>query len=150
MRRQAIQRETGVLRDIRRAAERTIESQHWTRLDSPQTSTLWDGGDPFSTTAKTLINLNSVFGVPENVRTVYVYVKICDSGSAGGMAYLLLSPSDVANRGMQIEASGLPNNQWRNQYIEVPCNGDGNLYYQISATGAGTMRILIHIWGWEK
>jgi len=38
---------------------------------TPLTSTAWDGGDAFSTTAKTLIDLSAVFGVPAGVKAGY-------------------------------------------------------------------------------
>ena len=62
-------------------------------LTTPKTSDSWDG-DARSTTAKTLIDLSAVFGVPAGVKAVLVGVSMRDSGSAAstGGCYLILSP----------------------------------------------------------
>jgi hypothetical protein len=121
----------------------------WVFLTSPLTSTSWDG-DSYSTTAKTLIDMSAVFGVPAGVQAVLVFVGIKDSGSSANDVYLVLSPNNTAGSGAVIRAEGLPNDSDTNQMIIVPCNSDGDLYYQIAASGAGTMDIFIQVWGYQR
>lgn len=116
-------------------------------LTSRLTSTSWDG-DAYSTTAKTLINLNSVFGVPAGVRAVLASVFLRDSGSAANACWLILSPNDTANEGVYWACSGLTNDAYARGSYVVPCNADGNVYYQINASGKGTMDVWIQIWGY--
>lgn len=117
-----------------------------TYLTAPLTSTSWDG-DAHSTTAKTLIDLSAVFGVPAGVRWVLVYISLRDSGAAGNDCWLSLSPNDTANQGMLV--SCLPVNDRSNRTSAiVPCNADGDIYYQITASGSGTMDVHLQIWGY--
>ena len=64
-----------------KAATRMYRGAQWVYLQAPLTSTSWDG-DSFSTTAKTLIDLSAVFGVPANVKAIYARVFVNDSASA--------------------------------------------------------------------
>jgi len=126
-------------------------AEGWTHpfhpLQSPLTSTAWDG-DAYSTTAKTLIDLSAVFGVPAGVKAVDVSVKINDSGSAGGDYYLILDCTSIANQGRRVRCSGLPNDSPTNGHMIVPCDANGDIYHQIAASGAGTMDIVIQIWSY--
>lgn len=116
-------------------------------LTAPLVSTSWDG-DSFSTAAKTLIDLSAVFGVPAGVKAVYVYAAIRDSGSAAGDAYLALAPNDTSGSGMHIDCSGQANDSFERNNFIVPCDANGDIYYQIVATGASTMDIYLQIWGY--
>lgn len=118
-------------------------------LSSPLTSTSWDG-DARSTTAKTLIDLSAVFGVPAGVKAVLAYVAIRDSGSAGADTYLILSPTDVANQGLLIDCSGLANDAWERGTLIVPCDANGDVYFQVAASGAGTLDAWVQIWGYWR
>lgn len=114
----------------------------------PLTSTAWNGGAR-STTAKTLINLSTVFGVPAGVKAVLVQTSIRDSGSAAGDPWLMYSPNDVASSGINWDCGGVTNDTWkRSTSFEVPCDENGDIYYQINATGASTMDVYLTIWGY--
>ena len=111
-------------------------------------STDWDG-DARSTTAKTKIDLSAVFGVPAGIKAVLFQGAIRDSGSAAGDAYLLLSPNDTAGWGaVTARVQGLPNDSYLNFQGVCPCNADGDVYYQILATGVGTLDAYLQIWGY--
>lgn len=118
-------------------------------LTTPLTSTSWDG-DAYSTTAKTEINLNTVFGVPAGAKAVQVWVAAQDSGSeAGTNIAVLLSPNATAAQGpVWCRLDGTPNDHYHSESGKVPCNASGNIYYQVAASGVGTMDIWIQIWGW--
>ena len=117
-------------------------------LTSPLTSTAWDG-DAFSTTAKTLIDLSAVFGVPAGVRAVLVNASIRDSGSASALCNIVLGPTNTANIGITLRAGGVASNDY---YISdtmiVPCDSNGDIYYQITATGTSTMDVILQIHGY--
>ena len=113
----------------------------------PLTSTAWDG-DARSTTAKTAIDLNTVFGAPASVQAIFVAVGVRDSGSAGSDTYMLLSPTAVAGEGIRFSCAGHTNDQWIYDTAIVPIAGNNTLYYQIAASGAGTFDVKIEIWGY--
>lgn len=110
-------------------------------------STSWDG-DPYSTTAKTLIDLSAVFGVPAGARAILALVSVRDSGSSGAECALILGPTADADKGVYIDCSGLADDSWERNMVIVPCNSDGDIYYQAIASGAGTLDVYINIWGW--
>ena len=119
-----------------------------TFLQTPYTSTSWDG-DSFSTTANTKIDLSAVFGVPAGIKAVQVAMAIRDSGSSGADCFLFLKPADAAGFGAApISCSGLPNDVWTRGSGIIPCDSNGDIWYQIGASGAGTLEVYIWIWGY--
>ena len=114
--------------------------------NTPLTSTSWDG-DSYSTTAKTLIDLSAVFGVPAGVKAVLLFVWVRDSGSATNDTYLILGPTNSNLVGMAIDPHAV-NDRIRRATIIVPCDANGDIYYQIGASGAGTFDVFIQIWGY--
>lgn len=116
-------------------------------LTTPLTSTSWDG-DLFSTTDKTLIDMSAVFGVPAGVKAVILKIAIRDSGSASSSPIFQLSGiSTGTNYSFTLIASEIDN---RLVYATpvVPCDENGDLYYSISASGAGTMYVHMTVWGY--
>lgn len=122
----------------------------WHYLQSPLTSTSWDGDAYSSTAAKTLIDLSAVFGVPAGVKAIDALVNIRDSGSVGTYCYLILSPNDIAGSGKIFKADRAINDAFSPSSDTVPCNSDGDIYYQIVASGSGTMDVVIQIWGYLR
>jgi hypothetical protein len=116
-------------------------------LTSPKTSTSWDG-DSFSTTSKTLIDLSSVFGVPAGVKAVYVQMAIRDSASSTTDAWIVLGADNTAGNGINFGCGGLANDMWARPAAIVPCNTDGDIYYQINASGTSTFDVYLFIWGY--
>ena len=119
-------------------------------LAAPLTSTSWDG-DAFSTAAKTLIDLSAVFGAPAGIKAVLVRVLARDSASAastGGLG-VMLSPNDTAIQGpLHCRCDGRPNDVWEDRGGIVPCDANGDIYYQTYASGAGTLDVYLQIWGY--
>ncbi len=118
-------------------------------LQTPLTSTSWDG-DSFSTTAKTLIDLSAVFGVPAGIKAVYMRASARDSASAGtGNIGIWFSPNNTSGEAaLFCRPSGRAND-----YVEeingiVPCDSNGDIYYQCAASGANTLDVWIEIWGY--
>ena len=121
----------------------------WHFLTSPLTSTAWDG-DAFSTTAKTKIDLSVVFGVPAGVKAVLVQLLSRDSGSANSnVIFFGVGPNDVdASCPVMSVSRGLPNDAIDYAVAICPCDANGDIYYQIVASGSGTMDCWIRIWGY--
>ena len=144
----------GVLQAVKDLTSRItrLESLHYPRrihLQEPLTSTSWDG-DAYSTTAKTLIDLSAVFGVPAGVKEITAMVSCADTDSTSGDDnYVMLSPNDTAGQGLAVRSKGRYDNDYETQVLTIPCNADGDVYYQIVATGAGSMKVYIEIWGYE-
>ena len=128
---------------------RVKEKQVFVPLTTPLTSTAWDG-DSFSTTAKTKIDLSEVFGVPAGVKAVLVQLLARDSGSAASTnIFFGLSPNDVdASNPVMAVGRGLPNDTLVYTTVTCPCDANGDVYYQIVASGSGTMDCWIRIWGY--
>jgi hypothetical protein len=116
-------------------------------LASPLTSTAWNG-QARSTTAKTLIDLSTEFGVPAGVKAVYVQVAIRDSASATTDAWIVLGADNTAGKGINFGCGGLANDMWARPAAIVPCNTDGDIYYQINASGTSTFDVYLFIWGY--
>ena len=115
-------------------------------LRTALTSTSWDG-DSFSTTAKTKIDLSSVFSAPAKVRAVLANIEINDSGSAGTDCYLYLGPDDTADSGAGVTCHPTNDRVTRCQRW-VTCDASGDIYYQIAASGASTMDVVLEIAGY--
>ena len=117
-------------------------------LTTPLTSTSWDG-DAYSTTAKTLIDLSSVFGAPAGIKGIFVKLVARDSGSSAGYCQLALSPNSTQNSiAIQCYLQGVANNVYISANGIVPCDANGDIYYQIVASGTGTLKAFIEIWGY--
>ena len=118
-------------------------------LTTPLTSTAWDG-DAYSTTLKTKIDLSSVFSVPAGVKAVLVQLIARDSGSAASTTIFFgVSPNDVdASCPVIAVGRGLPNDTLVYATGVCPCDANGDIYYQIVASGVGTMDCYIRIWGY--
>ena len=120
----------------------------WHFLITPLTSTSWDG-DARSTTAKTKIDLSVVFGVPSRAKGILVRLAARDSGSSTGNCQFSLSPNAI-DKSVAIQAylHGVPNDVYVSVNGVVPCDANGDVYYQIVASGTGTLDAIIEIWGY--
>jgi hypothetical protein len=116
---------------------------------SAYTSSSWNG-DAYSTTGKTKIDLSAVFGVPAGVKAVLIRLTCRDSGSSGtNTVYLGVSPNSASGDcAVQARPGGLPNDYYATQSGICPCDANGDIYYQIAASGSGTMDCWIYIWGY--
>lgn len=115
-------------------------------LQEELTSVSWDG-DSFSTVGKTVIDLSSVFGVPPGVKGVDVSVSVRDSDSANGDYYMFLSPRNTSGTGKVAKASEISDRRAEYSFI-VPCDDNGDIYYQIVASGSNTFDVWLKIWGY--
>jgi len=129
----------------------TMEAQKWKMLATSLTSTSWDG-DAYSTTAKTSIDLSAVFGAPAGLKAVLIKIQARDSASAAATTgcWIVLSPNNTSGSGPIHRIAGIPNDVYHADMLEVPCDVNGDIYYQIDASGAGTMDVIIEIWGYLR
>lgn len=121
-------------------------------LTTPLTSTAWDG-DAYSTVgSSTLIDLSAVFGVPANVKAISVTITCRDSGSAAATNLgVQLGPSNTYYYAGDVKCSGIANDAFASVGpVAVPCNADGDIYYRLAASGAGTLDVWLRIWGYWK
>jgi len=126
---------------------RVKESGKFIALTTQLTSTSWDG-DSFSTTAKTKIDLSAVFGVPAGVKAVLVKGALRDSGSAATSCLFQLSGVSSGTK-YSLTAQASPINDRFAYYSGiVPCDANGDVYYQIDASGSATMDVYLEIWGY--
>ena len=117
-------------------------------LTTPLTSTSWDG-DSFSTTAKTKIDLSTVFGVPDGIKAILVRLVARDSGSSAVTTQLVLSPNNTTDSAaIQAYLQGVDNDVFATENGICPCDSGGDVYYQITASGTGTLDAWIEIWGY--
>jgi hypothetical protein len=116
---------------------------------TPLTSTSWDG-DARSDTLKTKIDLSEVFGVPAGVKAVLVQLIARDSGSATDQTVFFgVSPNNVNGSNILMAVPrGLPNDTMVYATGVVPCDANGDIYYEVNASGTLTMDCWIRIWGW--
>jgi hypothetical protein len=116
-------------------------------LDTPLTSTSFDG-DAFSTVGtSTLIDLSAAFGVPAGVKAVLADVAIRDSAAWGAGEYRLdLGPSSTYYYAFRAACYG-GDLLGRGQGV-VPCDANGDVYYRTEASGAGTLDVTVRIWGY--
>ena len=139
-----LKRLTKLEREVERL--RVKEKQVFVPLTTPLTSTSWDG-DSYSTTAKTLIDLSEVFGVPAGIKAVLAWVAVRDSGSQTTDCYFRLSPVSTGAAGIGVNCDYVNDRYGRHSLI-VPCDANGDIYYQIEASGSGTMDVFLQIWGY--
>ena len=143
----------GILADIKslmkRVANLEFRSHHeWVYLAVPLTSASWDG-DAHSTTAKTVIDLSAVFGAPAFIHAILACVEIKDIDSTGpDDNFLILSPNDTAGSGPIVRSKGRYDNDLESQQITVPCDANGDVYYQCAASGILSLTVDIKIWGY--
>lgn len=120
----------------------------WHFLTTPLTSTSWDGAG-HSTTAKTKIDLSTVFGAPAGIKAVLLRVSAADSGSASGNCSIGFAPNNTAFiYSLVCKATGRANDDAEHVQGIVPCDANGDIYFQCTATDVGTLDVIAEIWGY--
>ena len=122
---------------------------YYVPLASALTSTDFDG-DSFSTTTDTLIDLSDEFGVPADVSAINVRVMCRDSGSATSQEARVVLKNSMGTGGANVSfrCGGLPNDYYGDTNALINCSTSGDIYYEIYASGAGTLDAWIWIQGY--
>jgi len=115
-------------------------------LTTPLTSTSWDG-DGYSTVGRTKIDLSSVFGVPDGIKAVLLSVKVRDSASQTSDTFIVLGPTNTAGQGIAVNPQ-YTNDRYNRVVVVVPCDSNGDIYYDISASGTGTFDVIMQVFGY--
>ena len=110
------------------------------------TNASWEGGAR-SDEGFTEINMPSVFGIPSNCRAVLCRIIARDSVSLTTTG-LYFSLSNYAGGGvLSVRPSGIANDYYIENTGVVPCSENGNIYYSINASGAGTLDAYLRVCG---
>jgi len=136
---------TGALKSYKNSTEYT--GYIFVPLASQLTGT-WNAKS-ISTMSKTLIDLSADFGVPAGIKAVMMRIFARDSGSAGTDCWFGLSPNNTAfTIAGAVTLYGQVNDKYVEVQVIVPCNVNGDVYYQSNASGTNTMDVNIQIWGY--
>jgi hypothetical protein len=122
-----------------------ISTPGWTMLTVPLTSTDWDG-DSYSDVAVTTLDLSTVFGAPAGVKAVLLEVLVRDSAAAENTWFFSCGPSSTWAHEFVCHAGA--NDVYRYYTTWVPCDSNGDFYYNIDASGTGTLDIYLRIYGY--
>lgn len=119
-------------------------------LTTPITDASWDG-DAKSDGDSAILDLSAFGnGCPPGIKAILVSVLAKDSGSAAATdnRIEILPVSPGSHRALEVWLDGVTNDKWRGGMAWVPCDTNGDIYVYIDATGAGTMDVIITIWGY--
>jgi hypothetical protein len=116
-------------------------------LTTPLTSASWTNSVR-STTAKTAIDFNTVFGVPDHARAVKLRVMTRDTGSAANDCTLNFFAYGAAPVVAVASPSGIANNMPHRQEITVPLDASGRAEFSITASGANTFTTTVEVIGY--
>jgi hypothetical protein len=116
-------------------------------LAVPFTSTTFDGDAYGDVAASTEIDLSVIFGAPDKLKAVELFMLANDSAAWGtGGLYFACGPSssywyhaDVRPCGGDVSASAV---------AAVPCDANGNIWYRINASGVGTLDLTLRVNGY--
>jgi len=115
-------------------------------LTARLTSTSWDG-DAHSTTAITTVDLEAVFGLPAGVKAVALRVEVRDSGATAWAGWISWGPAADWPYYMVCRAPG--SDVWMTYGpCVVPTDANGDLCYQITASGVSTLDADVSIVGY--
>lgn len=116
-------------------------------LATPLTSTSWDG-DAYSSKSATKIDMSSVFGAPANMKAVKLRVLARDSVTVHTDNTIRMDFSNVGTGTWTHALWPIGGDFWAEKEITVPCNADGDIYYDIKASGASTFDVHIQVLGY--
>jgi len=120
-----------------------------TFLTTPLTSTDWDG-DAKSDAGPTKIDMSAVFtGYPISATPKAVLLRVAarDSASIGTPGlYFCVGPSATYCYALQAYPPGA--DVLSSNTGICPCDANGDIYYKIEASGAGTIDCWLEVWGY--
>lgn len=104
----------------------------------------------FSTTAKTKISLNALYGVPAGAKAVMVKIRASDSASSSNQGLYAGVGANNADSNLSVIArpAGLPSDYYSEVSGTCACDANGDIYFQCLASGTNTLKIRIQIYGY--
>ena len=129
-----------------------LPEKGWTPhfLTEPYTNTDFDGDSFSDVGALTKIeNTSWSTTVPADAKALIITGAARDSGSAAATAlyFRIYSTSTATNPAMVIRPAGITNDAWASGEAVVPCT-DGDIWYQVNASGASTMDVYLYVVGY--
>lgn len=116
-------------------------------LTVPLTSGSWNGGSFSTVGASTQLDLSAVFGAPAGVKAALLEVVARDSAAWGTSGlFVSLGPSAIYYYTATVRPAG--GDVLASMLCVAPCDVNGDLWYQIAASGVNTMDVWIRIWGY--
>lgn len=119
-------------------------------LSTPIAHNSFNGDSYSDVTSNTKIeNTSWATTIPSDAKALLIYGWCRDSGSAAtaGLYVALFSSSGASNASFAISPSGKANDDYAFGMGVVPCT-DGDIWYQVEASGTSTMDIWLLVWGY--
>ena len=119
-------------------------------LTTPYTNTDFDGDSFSDVAANTKIeNTDWSTTIPATAKALIIRILCRDSGSAAtaGLYVALAGAAAATGFPLVCRPSGKANNDFADSSGVVPCT-DGDIWYQINASGASTMDVWLECYGW--
>ena len=119
-------------------------------LTTPYTNANFNG-DSFSDVAVNtkIENTDWSTTIPADAKALLIRCQIRDSDSTNtnGLYFRLYGASGAADPSVSLWLNGVPNDQWTSETAIVPCT-DGDIWYQVNASGADTMDVYLWCFGY--
>ncbi len=135
---------------LRRQVEKMEQREsgpNFVPLTTPLTSTSWDG-DAYSTVgSSTQLDLSAVFGAPAGIKAVLLRI-VCQDSAAWGTSGLYFACGPNATYFYAATCRPAGGDVLTEGLYVVPCDANGDVWYQIAASGVGTMDVFLSIWGY--
>ncbi len=113
--------------------------------EPPLTSTAWDG-DVKDSATKAVIDLSAVFGAPAGIKAVLLQVAWKEEqGDFDG--YIIFSPVNTTGLGVRV-GPGRGTSLWQYGQVIVPCDANGDIYYQTVTYSATSLAVDVKIVGY--
>jgi len=140
-----------VTRDINREHSQPVAGmRYFSYGDDPLTNTNFNG-DSFSDVASwTKIDLSADFSMVPIASAVVLEVSARDSASASTDCYLAIAGGSSPTVSQFVGPHGLANDAWHRSRLIVPCDANGDLWYQIQASGSNTFDLWLRIFGYYR
>lgn len=120
-------------------------------LTTALSSTSWDG-DAYSTVGSagvnTQLDLSAVFGAPAGIKAVLMRVTVRDAAAWGTASlyaiFYIASDATLPTGGVRCYGGDI----YSEGNLVLPCDANGDVWYRLGASGAGTLDVDIRIWGY--
>lgn len=108
--------------------------------------------DGFGDVGITTLNLkaDSDAIIPKGAKAIFIRVALRDGGSLASLAsgrIYLFAKGDLTSEYALVGARGIADDAWVDRVLRIPCDSNGNISYQLDATGAGELDVYIRYIG---
>jgi len=142
---------TSNLRPYRSAVDSVLTAYAFVPLATPWTHTSWDGDAKSDVLTATLLDMSTFTGAPADTSHIKAYLLrlVTRDSAPWGTAnlHLSLGPSQSPFYQM-VSCRPTGGDIWAETTPTVPCDANGDLWYQIDASGTLTLDAYIIVWGY--